>query len=307
MRFARDGESLKLLNEQTVTMQSDMLVIADGKNAIALAGMMGGADSAVDDATKDIFLESAFFAPGVIAGKSRRLGFGSDSSYRFERGVDFAATQTALDHATQLILNICGGHAGAMTEVCGELPARQPVKLRTSRVHRVLGLAIDADQISRILSRLGMVSRRTGDEFSVTPPSYRFDIAIEEDLIEEVARVCGYENITPLPPLAAMGMLPHSEAMRPLAKLRQALVLRGLSGDHQLCFRGSRVGTGPVRQCLARCTAKPHRQPDERDAQHAVGWPAWLLAHQPCAETGASALVRSGRVFCCPGRQLRAA
>ena len=116
VRFARDGESLKLLNEQTVTMQSDMLVIADGKNAIALAGIMGGADSAVDDATKDIFLESAFFAPGVIAGKSRRLGFGSDSSYRFERGVDFAATQTALDHATQLILNICGGHAGAMTK-----------------------------------------------------------------------------------------------------------------------------------------------------------------------------------------------
>jgi phenylalanyl-tRNA synthetase beta chain len=226
VRFARDGERLKLLNEQTVTLQSDMLVIADSKNAIALAGVMGGANSAVDDTTKDIFLESAFFAPDVIVGKSRRLGFGSDSSYRFERGVDFAATQTALDRATQLILDICGGQAGTATEVCGELPARHPVKLRTSRVHRVLGLAIDADQISRILSRLGMVSRRTAEEFSVTPPSYRFDIVIEEDLIEEVARIYGYERIAPLPSQASMSMLPHSEAMRPLAKVRQALVLR---------------------------------------------------------------------------------
>ena len=226
VRFARDGESLKLLNEQKITLQSDMLVIADSKNPVALAGVMGGADSAVDDTTGDIFLESAFFAPGVIVGKSRRLGFGSDSSYRFERGVDFSATQIALDRATQLILEICGGQAGTITEVCGELPVRHPVKLRTSRVHRVLGLAMEADEIAQILSRLGMVFQRHGEEFSVTPPSYRFDIAIEEDLIEEVARVYGYEKITPLPPQATMSILPHSEAQRPLANLRQALVLR---------------------------------------------------------------------------------
>jgi phenylalanyl-tRNA synthetase beta chain len=145
VRFARAGESLKLLNEQTVNLQDDMLVIADGKNPVALAGVMGGADSAVGDTTTDIFLESAFFAPGVIVGKSRRLGFSSDSSYRFERGVDFAATQAALDRATQLILDICGGHAGAITEAQGELPARQPVKLRTSRVLRVLGVALKTD------------------------------------------------------------------------------------------------------------------------------------------------------------------
>jgi phenylalanyl-tRNA synthetase beta chain len=239
VRFARDGESLQLLNDQKITLQSDMLVIADSKNAIALAGVMGGADSAVDDATSDIFLESAFFAPGVIVGKSRRLGFGSDSSYRFERGVDFAATQTSLDRATQLILDICGGQAGTLTEVCGELPARHPVKLRTSRVHRVLGLAMDADQIAQILSRLGMVFQRQGEEFSVTPPSYRFDIAIEEDLIEEVARVYGYEKITPLPPQATMNILPQAEAQRPLAKLRQALVLR----DYQEAINYAFVAT----------------------------------------------------------------
>jgi len=226
VRFARAGESLKLLNEQMVSLQDDMLVIADGKSAVALAGVMGGADSAVDEATTDIFLESAFFTPAVIVGKSRRLGFSSDSSYRFERGVDFAATRVALDRATQLILDVCGGQAGAVTEVSGSLPVRHPVKLRTSRVHRVLGVAMEADEIGRILSSLGMVFQRQGDEFSVTPPSYRFDIAIEEDLIEEVARVYGYERIQPVPPQARMTILPLAGAQRPLEKLRQAMVLR---------------------------------------------------------------------------------
>ena len=226
VRFARDGESLKLLNEQTVALQDDMLVIADSKQPVALAGVMGGADSAVDDATTRIFLESAFFAPNVIVGKSRRLGFGSDSSYRFERGVDFAATQAALDRATQLILDICGGQAGAVTEALGNLPARNPVKLRVPRVKRVLGVSLEAEEIAQILSRLGMAFQLRNDEFSVTPPSYRFDIAIEEDLIEEVARVHGYERIQPVPPQAAMTILPQAEAQRSVAKLCQALVLR---------------------------------------------------------------------------------
>jgi len=209
-----------------VNLQEDMLVIADSKRPVALAGVMGGADSAVDDATADIFLESAFFAPSVIVGKSRRLGFGSDSSYRFERGVDFAATLEALDRATGLILDICGGQAGAVTEVLGELPARNPVKLRTSRVERVLGIALDPGEIGQIMSRLGMAFRLQENEFSVTPPSYRFDIAIEEDLIEEVARVHGYGRIQPVPPQAPMTILPQAEAQRPLVELRQALVLR---------------------------------------------------------------------------------
>jgi phenylalanyl-tRNA synthetase beta chain len=226
VRFARAGESLKLLNEQTVNLKDDMLVITDDKSPIALAGVMGGAESAVDDATADIFLESAFFAPSAIVGKSRLLGFSSDSSYRFERGVDFAATQSALDRATQLILDICGGQAGTATEVLGELPVRYPVKLRTSRVHRVLGVELDDLAILVILERLGMASQAQGSEFSVTPPSYRFDIAIEEDLIEEVARVYGYEKIQPAPIQARMTILPQIEAERPLAKVRQTMVMR---------------------------------------------------------------------------------
>jgi len=226
VRFARAGESLKLLNEQVVNLQEDMLVIADCKQPVALAGVMGGADSAVDGATTAIFLESAFFAPSVIVGKSRRLGFSSDSSYRFERGVDFAATRVALDRATELILDICGGQAEAVIEVMGELPARNPVKLRVSRVRRVLGIPLEANEIQPLLHRLGMKSEQNDNEFLVTPPSYRFDIAIEEDLIEEVARVYGYERIQPVQPQARMSMLPLNGAQRPLTKLRQSLVLR---------------------------------------------------------------------------------
>jgi phenylalanyl-tRNA synthetase beta chain len=226
VRFARKGESLKLLNDQEVSLEESMLVVADSKRPVALAGVMGGAESAVDDATADIFLESAFFAPSAIIGKSRLLGFGSDSSYRFERGVDFNATLEALDRATQLILDICGGEAGAFTEAQGTLPARNPVKLRAARVERVLGVSLGAEEIARIMSRLGMSCKAHEKEFNVTPPSYRFDIAIEEDLIEEVARVHGYENIKPLPPLAAMTILPQKETQHPLAALHQALVLR---------------------------------------------------------------------------------
>ncbi len=226
VRFAQPGEQIKLLNEQQVELQDDMLVIADGMGPVALAGIMGGAESAVDENTQDIFLESAFFTPGVIIGKARRLGFGSDSSYRFERGVDFAATEVALDRATQLILEICGGQAGPVTEVSGALPARSAVTLRPERAQRVLGVALEADAIAHILSRLGMSYQRNGAQFAVTPPSYRFDIAIEEDLIEEIARVHGYENIQPAPIKARMSMLPLDEARRPLARLRQAMVLR---------------------------------------------------------------------------------
>ncbi|MBA3023664.1 MAG: phenylalanine--tRNA ligase subunit beta [Sideroxydans sp.] len=226
VRFALAGEKLTLLNEHMVALQDDMLVIADSKGPVALAGVMGGMDSAVDEATSDIFLESAFFAPSVIVGKSRRLGFSSDSSYRFERGVDYLATQVALDRATQLILEICGGVAGPVTAVQAELPSRPPVLLRSSRILRVLGIALKSDEIAQILASLGMTFRQNGDDFTVTPPSYRFDIAIEEDLVEEVARVHGYEQIQPAPIQASMTILPDFEADRPLSKVRQAMVLR---------------------------------------------------------------------------------
>lgn len=240
VRYARKGESMKLLNEETIELDESMLVVADEKGPAALAGIMGGADSAVDEATTDIFLESAFFSPHVIAGKSRVLGFGSDSSHRFERGVDFGATITALDRATQLIIDICGGEACPVTEVQAALPSRHPVTLRESRVGRVLGIRLANSEIARILQRLGMGCTENEDTCVVTPPSYRFDIEIEEDLIEEIARVHGYENIPALPPRGTMSVLPLTETRRPPAVLRQAMVRR----DYQEAITYSFVETG---------------------------------------------------------------
>jgi phenylalanyl-tRNA synthetase beta chain len=226
VRFARDGEQLQLLNQKSVDLQADMLVIADNQKPLALAGIMGGLHSAVDNATTDILLESAFFQPSVIAGKSRRLGFSTDAAYRFERGVDFALSHAALDRATQLILDICGGQASTVNEVLTELPQRKSVKLRAERVKRVLGVTLENSEIALILARLGMQVQQTEDNFNIVPPSYRFDIAIEEDLIEEIARVYGYERIPKLPPHGKMTILPLAETQRPLSRLRQSLVSR---------------------------------------------------------------------------------
>lgn len=226
VRMARAGETLELLNGQTVSLRADDLVIADDRGAVALAGIMGGAATAVGDATCDIFLESAFFNPAALVGKARRLGLSTDSSYRFERGVDFAATRQALERATQLILEICGGDAGPVTEVCGELPARPAVPLRLQRIHRVLGIALDGATVGRLIRRLGMTFTQQEDTFFVTPPSRRFDIGIEEDLIEEVARLYGYASIPPTPPRVSARMLPVSESRRDATMVRRLLAAR---------------------------------------------------------------------------------
>jgi phenylalanyl-tRNA synthetase beta chain len=226
VRFARSGEQLELLNQQTVALDSDMLVIADEAQPLALAGVMGGQFSAVSDATVDVFLESAFFGPDTIAGKARRLTLSTDSSYRFERGVDFAATRAALERATQLLLEICGGAAGEIAEVMAELPQRAPILLRVARVNRVLGIALSAAQIAALLSRLQFDFAEDDEAFQVTPPSYRFDLAIEADLIEEVARLHGYDNIPALPPRGSLNMLAQSETARGRDTLRDLLTAR---------------------------------------------------------------------------------
>ncbi len=226
VRYARKQEKLLLLNEKEVDLQEDMLVITDANGPVALAGIMGGELSSVDETTTDIILESAFFNPKVITGKSRRLGFSSDSSFRFERGVDFENTAKALERATGLILQICGGTAGVVTEIKGAMPERKPVRLRYERIRRVLGISLENDEVISILHRLGMQVKNSGDELLVTPPSYRFDIAIEEDLIEEIARVHGYEQIPQLSAQAVMEILPDVEIQKPISLLKQAMVQR---------------------------------------------------------------------------------
>ena len=226
VRCGRSGEKLKLLNEQEIALDSSLLVIADNRKPLALAGIMGGMASAVTPDTGDILLESAFFDPAAIAGRSRVLGFSSDSAYRFERGVDFAATVQAMERATRLVLDICGGTAGPVCVATATLPERKPVRLRRARAQRLLGIEITAMQIAGILHRLGFVFDAHGDEFLVTPPSYRFDFAIEEDLIEEVARLHGYDKIPANPPIASAAMLPAAETRISINTLRGMMVAR---------------------------------------------------------------------------------
>ena len=257
VRMAQAGEKLELLNQQTVELQADDLVIADEGGAIALAGIMGGVPTSVTTGTTDIFLESAFFAPAAIVGKARRLNFSTDSSYRFERGVDFAATVQALERATKLIIEICGGNAGPVTEVIAELPHRPAVKLRQDRVRRVLGISLAETELANLLQRLGMPFTQRDGEFLVTPPSWRFDIEIEEDLIEEVARLYGYENIKPVPPLAKMTMLADDEARRHPLRVREQLV----AADYQEVVTYSFVDESWERNLAGNEQAIPLRNP----------------------------------------------
>jgi phenylalanyl-tRNA synthetase beta chain len=226
VRFARAGERLELLNGRTVDLQPDLLVICDQGGPVALAGIMGGESTAVSDSTANVFLESAFFHPKAVAGRWRRLGFSTDASHRFERGVDYQGTVRAIERLTQLIIEVCGGEPGPITDVQEELPQRQEVRIRVSRCQKVLGFPVDARKVGDALKRLQLPARSDGDAFLVSPPSYRFDIAIEEDLIEEVVRVDGYDKLPASLPLARTGMLPAPENRRDGFRARQLMVAR---------------------------------------------------------------------------------
>ena len=229
VRHGVAGERLKLLNGQEITLSDDVLVIADEKCPLALAGVMGGAESAVDDATTDIFLECAFFAPTAIMGKARRYGLSTDSSHRFERGVDPLLQHRAIERATQLITEITGGLVGPIVEAVAEahLPVRNPILLRESRVEKLLGLSIPRDQLTSLLTRLGLKVELLPDAWRVTPPGFRFDIAIEADLIEEIGRVYGYNNIPKRNPATHMELQPVSEAALDIERVKDLLVDRG--------------------------------------------------------------------------------
>ncbi|MEY3651823.1 MAG: phenylalanine tRNA synthetase, beta subunit, partial [Pseudomonadota bacterium] len=227
VRWASQDEAITLLNEQEVKLDKDMLVIADNSGAIAFAGVMGGQSTAVSDATTDIFLESAFFTPDTIAGKGRRFGISTDSSYRFERGVDYGNTAQALERATALVLEICGGQAGAVTEVNGVLPKRVPTELRMAKLNSILGITLDESLVAKLFDQLGFTYTQKAGVFEVSPPSYRFDISREEDLIEEIARLHGYDNIPAIAPIADLRMLPDAEGLVTRAVLQDVLVANG--------------------------------------------------------------------------------
>ncbi|HEX6592183.1 MAG TPA: phenylalanine--tRNA ligase subunit beta [Moraxellaceae bacterium] len=226
VRQAHEGESLELLDGQTVKLRADTLVIADSEKALAMAGIMGGQGTAVGDDTRDIFLESAFFAPLAVAGKARSYGLHTDSSHRFERGVDFALQVEAIERATGLILAICGGQPGPVTvaTAAGELPSRTAIGLRASRIRQLLGIELAATEVEDILGRLGLKVEKADAGWKVTPPSWRFDISIEVDLIEELARIHGYDNFPSSVPQAALRLSPQSETRPGEGRLKRLLV-----------------------------------------------------------------------------------
>jgi phenylalanyl-tRNA synthetase beta chain len=223
VRWGRRGEKVLLLNGQEAEVDPSVLCITDESGVIGLAGIMGGESTKADESTKHIFLESAFFYPDAIAGRARRYNFSSDASHRFERGVDFANNLDGIEHATRLIVDICGGEPGPSDDLVARLPERKPVRMRIPRARKIIGVDVPEDEMAGAFQRLGFVFRKEPEAFAVTPPSYRFDIAIEEDLVEEVARLYGFERIAAHPPRVGARMLAAPERRRSLHETRARL------------------------------------------------------------------------------------
>ena len=227
VRWGRKGETLKLLNGNTVELDDWVGVIADANGPEALAGIMGGDAPAVSLDTQNIYIEAAFWWPSAIQGRARRFNFSTDAAHRFERGVDFATTVEHIERITALIIEICGvpgqTQVGPVDDQILNLPQRKPVSVRTARAQKIIGVPLNDEQIADIFTRLGLPFTQEDGRFSVTPPSYRFDIEIEEDLIEEIARVYGFDNIPALPPVAPNAMRVAPENTRSLFAVRRLL------------------------------------------------------------------------------------
>lgn len=228
VRHAKAGEQCKLLDEREVELDPGFLAITDADHVVGLAGVMGGFDTRVTESTTKVFLEAAHFAPSAIIGRSRKLGMHTDASHRFERGVDPAMPRIAVERATELVLQILGGNAGEITEVelTEHLPKPPPVLLRRLRLQRVLGITIEDAKIEQIFRALGMQVHADDQGWQVTPPTRRFDIEIEEDLIEEIARIHGYENIPVTLPSGQISLVSPSETKVDEASVRRQLAAR---------------------------------------------------------------------------------
>ena len=226
VRMAKDGEELVLLDGGTAKLQNNTLLIADQKGPLAMAGIFGGEASGVNGETKDVILEAAFFAPLAITGRARQYGLHTDSSHRFERGVDFMLQHKAMERATALLLEICGGEAGEICEAVSEqhLPKLKQVQLRRAKLDSLLGHHIDTPIVTQIFERLGLAVQYADDVWTVTSASWRFDIEIEEDLIEEVARIYGYNSIPNNAPLAHLHMKEIPEHLLEMVRVRTAFV-----------------------------------------------------------------------------------
>ncbi|MDR2710094.1 MAG: phenylalanine--tRNA ligase subunit beta [Burkholderiales bacterium] len=260
VRFAKPGEKLLLLNEQTLNLTPDLLLVCDEKKPLGLAGIMGGEHAGIAADTTHVLLEAAHFSPSVVQGKMRRFGFVSDAGHRFERGVDFELPPRAIERATELILMICNipgkTKVGPLIDECKTLPARPPVRVRAARVSRILGWPIEADEVATVFQKLGFVFKHEGDNFTVTPPSYRFDLTLEEDFIEEVARFHGYDHIPQPAATHSQHMLALPETQLPVAALKQRLAHQGwqeiltfsfVASEMEALLNGDAPKVAPVR------------------------------------------------------------
>jgi len=227
VRWGRAGEQLKLLNGNNVTVDESVGVIADDRQVESLAGIMGGDSTAVSDDTRNVYVEAAFWWPQAIQGRSRRYNFTTDAGHRFERGVDPSLTVEHIDHITRLIMDICGGEPGPMDDQKVKMPELKPVTLRVARAAKVIGMALGQQQCEDALSRLGLPVTAKEGVLTVTPPPYRFDLAIEEDLIEEVVRIVGYGTLPTTPPLAPITAQLPPESRRSRFAVRRLLAALG--------------------------------------------------------------------------------
>ena len=229
VRRAESGEKLVLLDGSELELDKEVLMITDHAKPVAMAGIMGGEHSGCSDTTTDVFLEAAFFTPETIAGRGRRFGLHTDASHRFERGVDPTLQRDGMERATRLLMDICGGAAGPIIEAVSQehLPKRGAVTLRRERLKRVLGLELPDSEVNEILDRLGFAPQATDEGWTITAPGYRFDIAIEEDLIEEVGRIHGYEEVPETTPRGSLEMRPLPEGRIEEADCKRVLVERG--------------------------------------------------------------------------------
>ncbi|MGZ5179359.1 MAG: phenylalanine--tRNA ligase subunit beta [Ramlibacter sp.] len=227
VRWGRPGEQLKLLNGNTIAVDEKVGVIADDVQVESLAGIMGGDATSVSDDTRNVYVEAAFWWPQAVQGRSRRYNFSTDAGHRFERGVDPSLTVEHIEHITRLVIEICGGEAGPMDDQILALPEAKPVALRVARAARIIGMPVSAQQCLDAFQRLGLPARTQGDTIVVTPPPYRFDLAIEEDLIEEVARIVGYQNLPTTPPLAPISAKLPPESRRSRFALRRLVAALG--------------------------------------------------------------------------------
>ncbi len=227
IRWARDGETLTLLNGNTVELDGQVGVVADAQGPESLAGIMGGDASAVSDDTTGVYVEAAFWWPEAVAGRSRRFNFNTDAGHRFERGVDAETIVPHIERITQMILDICGGKAGPIGDVISKLPARTPVTLRVARASKVIGMPVTQEECAGVMKRLGLSYTEGAGTVTVTPPSWRFDMSIEEDLIEEVIRVLGFDRLPFTAPMAPVTARVRPESIRSSHAVRRAVAALG--------------------------------------------------------------------------------